>query len=448
MLTASTTVTPRVPDRATQASEVRWEAAFSALTHFAASQGHTFVPRNGSEFAIDLGTWVAVQRLRCRRGQLAPDRVARLESVPGWTWDPLQDRWDAGLCALSRFVERESQMRIPVDHVEDGVNISVWAASQRRLYRAGKLSAERIERLQAVPGWTWVPTEDFWEKAYPALSKFAAREGHVRIPAGHVEDGVALGPWIRGQRIAYRRGALTSTHASQLEQLPGWCWEPHATRWDSCFNALREFVEREGHARVPALHIENDSDLGSWVSWQRIRYRRNTLPSDHAMKLQGLAGWSWDVATDHWEERYTALLAYARREGHSCVPRRHVEGDVRLGTWVGRQREAHQRGRLTSEQADRLQALPGWSWRASPRRSRPRHLQRLDAQWNAAARAASRFASREGHFDVPFEYREDGFFLRKWITKQRRLYRRGELTLERIEYLQSLPGWCWNAAAD
>lgn len=396
MSVAAVVIVPPASARGTHAFDRRWEAALSALTEFTAREGHTLVPRNASGFSIDLGTWVAVQRVRHRRGQLTLERTARLEAVPGWTWDPLQDQWDAGLLAWTQFARREGRTRIPTDHVEAGINISQWASLQRRLYRARKLHQERIVRLQSVPGWTWGPDEDLWEKAITALSKFAERNGHVRIPKGHVEDGVDLGSWVRGQRMAYRRGALTDTQVSQLKGLPGWCWEPRATRWETCFNALRDFVEREGHARVPALHVENGIDLGSWVSYQRNHHRRNILPPDQTLKLQGLVGWSWDVATDHWEERYATLLAFVNREGHSRVPRSHVEGDVRLGTWVGRQRESRHRGRLTSDQVDRLQALPGWTWRASASRSKPRRLQRHETQWIAAARAAARFLERKG----------------------------------------------------
>ncbi|MGO9151653.1 helicase associated domain-containing protein [Mycobacterium sp.] len=35
-----------------------------------------------------LGAWVVDQRNRFARGMLDPDRSARLEELPGWTWGP------------------------------------------------------------------------------------------------------------------------------------------------------------------------------------------------------------------------------------------------------------------------------------------------------------------------------------------------------------------------
>ena len=30
-----------------------------------------------------------------------------------------------------------------------------WIAQQKRAYAAGKLSPEKIAKLEAIPGWTW-----------------------------------------------------------------------------------------------------------------------------------------------------------------------------------------------------------------------------------------------------------------------------------------------------
>ena len=37
---------------------------------------------------INLGRWVVVRRMEKREGKLSPEKVAALEGVPGWVWDP------------------------------------------------------------------------------------------------------------------------------------------------------------------------------------------------------------------------------------------------------------------------------------------------------------------------------------------------------------------------
>lgn len=69
-------------------------------------------------------------------------------------------------------------------------------------------------------------------------------------------------------------------------------------RWNTYIEALTQFVEREGHARVPTAHIENVRDcgpvtLGSWVGYNRAKYRRGELRTDKCVQLSQFAGWEW-----------------------------------------------------------------------------------------------------------------------------------------------------------
>lgn len=68
-----------------------WRLGYLALRHYAARQGTTRMPQDHVEALPDhdlnLSRWCTVQRFARRRGQLAPERVAALEQIPGWQWD-------------------------------------------------------------------------------------------------------------------------------------------------------------------------------------------------------------------------------------------------------------------------------------------------------------------------------------------------------------------------
>ena len=80
-------------------------------------------------------------------------------SVPGWVWDPQEADFQANLVVLRGFVDREGHARVPARHVEtidgDDHKLGSWVTSRRAEYGKGKLSAERIDALEAVPGWVW-----------------------------------------------------------------------------------------------------------------------------------------------------------------------------------------------------------------------------------------------------------------------------------------------------
>jgi superfamily II DNA or RNA helicase len=65
--------------------------------------------------------------------------------------------------------------------------------------------------------------------------------------------------------------------------------------WEVMFQHLCEYVDREGHARVPNSYITSDGfKLGNWVSSRRMDYKKSKLSEDRIRALEELPGWSWD----------------------------------------------------------------------------------------------------------------------------------------------------------
>ena len=105
----------------------------------------------------------------------------------------------------------------------------------------------------------------------------------------------------------------------QLEALPDWSWDFLADRWEEGFSHLKQFVEREGHCRVPSAYKADDGyKLGRWIWYQRLR--RDKINSERRQRLEALLGWSWGVLAYRWEEGFSHLKQFADREGSlPCV---------------------------------------------------------------------------------------------------------------------------------
>jgi Helicase associated domain len=41
------------------------------------------------------------------------------------------------------------------DHVEENFKLGEWIQTQRKAYKAGKMTQERIDLLEKLPGWSW-----------------------------------------------------------------------------------------------------------------------------------------------------------------------------------------------------------------------------------------------------------------------------------------------------
>src|ERR1019366_3892476 len=127
-----------------------------------------------------------------------------------------------------------------------------------------------------------------WEDGFLVLERFGAREGHVRVPKTHIEEGYPLGQWANEQRTVFRAGRLPDDRTSRLKALPGWCWNLRDAAWEDGFRALQRFAAREGDARVPMTHVEDDYRLGQWVVVQRSFHGSGRLSPDRIARLAAL----------------------------------------------------------------------------------------------------------------------------------------------------------------
>src|SRR5262249_20649756 len=187
-----------------------------------------------------------------------------------------------------------------------------------------------------------------------------------------------------------------------------WDWNGGLPAADvAMVQALRLFCEFEHHANVPQTHRENGLELGRWV-WA-VRRRNLTGRLHPALEEEiaaatprghkGCPSFKWHVAEPRWRIAYSALRAYAGREGHAAPPCTHQEklpdATVGLGQWAGLQRFLHRRGRLEQRYVTLLDAVPGWAWDA-PGVARPYgEPVDLGGDWHGRAKGAAAGCSCE-----------------------------------------------------
>jgi hypothetical protein len=167
-----------------------------------------------------------------------------------------------------------------------------------RTARGEKLNSERVEHLEALPGWQWSAQEAAWEDGYAVVSAVVARAGTARaIQSDDLEGGYQLGKWVVKHRVLAKRGQLAADRVEHLEQIPGWTWSKQQAAWDDGYEALLAYTNREGSAaRLAHGHIENGYKLGAWVTMQRSKARAAKLKPDRVRRLEAVPGWTWGAS--------------------------------------------------------------------------------------------------------------------------------------------------------
>lgn len=136
--------------------EARWDTGYESLSRFFEAHGHVDVPQKYMDGEFRLGAWISQQRRQYKRRAIPPDRIARLEAIAGWSWDPTDALWNERFARLLGYVNREGTADIPTAYVDEtAFGLGYWVAKQRIVYRRGHLSRDRVARLEELPGWSW-----------------------------------------------------------------------------------------------------------------------------------------------------------------------------------------------------------------------------------------------------------------------------------------------------
>ncbi|AQT81508.1 helicase [Mycolicibacterium litorale] len=179
--------------------------------------------------------------------------------------------------------------------------------------------------------------------------------------------------------------------------------------------------------------------VGTWASNQRSLAKRGELPPDRARRLETLSGWRWerDLKAEKWEDGFRHLEEYIGQNGDSRVPDGYQRDGYNLGTWVQKQRSIYQRGSLSPVYARRLEALPGWLWESV-----------RDERWECGFQHLEQFVKEHGHARIPAKCILKGYGLGTWVNSQRTRYVAGTLEPERVQRLEGVPEWVWDARSD
>lgn len=134
------------------------------------------------------------------------------------------------------------------------------------------------------------PVNIQWRLGLIEFAAHTALKGHGRVPENTVTaSGFKLGGWVRRAR----RATLTKSQRSDLLTLDHWSDDPRADTWWRAYALLQQYVLREGHARVPAKHIEDGYTLGLYVGKQRRQHHLRRLSARKIQLLETLPGWAW-----------------------------------------------------------------------------------------------------------------------------------------------------------
>lgn len=131
------------------ANESRWEARYGELCACKEKHGDINIPHDRTS---ELWRWVSTQRIFNKRGKLPADKIRRLDEI-GFVWDVAEAQWETRFEELLAYRTIHGSLNVST---QPPTPLGSWVNVQRMSHRNGKLSVERVQRLDEI-GFEWNP---------------------------------------------------------------------------------------------------------------------------------------------------------------------------------------------------------------------------------------------------------------------------------------------------
>ena len=132
----------------------------------------------------------------------------------GFQFDRHNDRRDSRSCELIEFREAHGHCNVP-DSWPENLRLARWVMTQRQMFRKGKPTEDRVQRLEAI-GFIWCRQKHAWNEMYQRLVRYKMVHGDCDVPSGWKEDP-QLGSWVVRQRHLKKKGLLSEERARKLD---------------------------------------------------------------------------------------------------------------------------------------------------------------------------------------------------------------------------------------
>lgn len=379
-----------------------------------------------------ISKWLVKQRMGYHAKRLSQARIKALESVAGWTWDAMAQRWNDRASQAVRWYSQHREHPNKKSSFKDERSLAAWIAGQRNKFRNGSLEREKIKTLESIDGWAWDAYEKSWADRYDQLVKWIESNGDE--PDGSSMDSAEgeLGSWVKSQRAAFNRGSMADHRVQSLQEIGGWSWNRKDDGWTIAYQQVATWYEDNNGAHPPFGSTDREKKrLYQWVQSRRVEYRSGQLADERIAALESIQGWSWEATHDAWQNGFALAKDWYAKHSRHPSSRATEREEAKVRNWVHFQRRLKKNNEIPEERELALESIPGWSWHP-----------KQDAWNNAYNNAKAWYAKTDRH---PSQNSEDTAekTLCGWIGTQRKARKRGTLSGEHEAALDAIDGWKW-----
>ena len=197
--------------------------------------------------------------------------------------------WNRRYEQYKRYIKTNNgDSYIPNNMDYEGEHLGMWVQTQRVMYKSGKLSVERYEKLQSV-GFIFDPVEDEWNRRYEQYKRYIkTNNGNPYIPNNMDYEREHLGIWVQNQRRMYKARKLSVKRYEKLQSI-GFIFDLAENEWNRRYEQYKRYIKTNNGNPYISNNMDYEGEhLGAWVKNQRTMYKSGKLLPERYEKLKKL----------------------------------------------------------------------------------------------------------------------------------------------------------------
>ena len=412
-------------------NELEWMKNYELAKEYYEEHGNLEVKGSFQTKGVTLGKWIGTQRQIYKQGKLNEDRIQLLRDI-GMRFEIKNNEleWMKNYKLAKEYYEEYGDLEVKQSFQIKGVALGRWINRQRQTYKQGKLNEDQINLLKNIGMCFEIKNNELeWMKNYELAKEYYEEHGNLELKESFQTKGVALGKWINRQRQTYKQGKLNEDQINLLKNI-GMCFETNKNEleWMKNYELAKEYYKEQGNLEVSQRFEIKGVALGQWIKRQRIAYKQEKLSDDRIELLRNI-GMNFETNKNEleWMKNYELAKEYYKEHGNLEVPARFETKGVALGIWIYTQRKTYEQGKLSK---NRIKLLRGIGMRFETNKN--------ELEWMKNYELAKEYYEEHGNLEVKGNFQTKGVALGQWIKTQRKVYKQGKLSEERIQLLRNI----------
>jgi predicted helicase len=364
--------------------------------------------------------------------------ISKEIDLDGWYEDidtkiwKIVDNFEYTYEKIKKWIDENNKMPSHRSTDKNERNLGYWSNNKKTAYNKGKLTENKIKKLEMLPFWNWNKKIQSFDESYIELKKWINENN--KMPSQCSTDIIEkrLSCWIRTNKMAYKKDKLTEDKIKKLEILPFWYWKNNMRSFDESYIELKKWINENN--KMPSDHSTDkiEKRLGRWIQDRKKAYKKDKLTEDKIKKLEILPFWYWKNNIKYFDEPYIELKKWVNENNKMPSDYSTDKIEKRLGYWLQNRKKAYKKGKLTKDQIKKLEILPFWQWNIN--------IKSFDESYTELKKWINENNKMPSYHSTDKIER----YLGSWSSRRRVEYKKGKLSKDKIKKLEKLSLWYWN----